>query len=118
MTKLTAGLLHGLILSMIIILAHAVLSCASALELSDMRARDKQAHYFAGMAGGYIGYDLLTDHTNLSPTQKWLITTGSICLISIAYEHAVGVRDSNDALATTIGAVSGATMCFAFKWEF
>lgn len=94
----------------LVVLAVALASPLSALDWSDY---DKQLHASAGFAGAYVLSDVLERTTDLPPWGHWLISVGTLTAAGWAYEEmngsAAAFRDANDAHATTVGAVLGAS---------
>ena len=69
---------------------------------------DKQLHLVAGGAAGYVMSDVLERTTGLNAWQRFLVTTATVTVAAYAHEELIGVRDPEDAQASTLGGILGA----------
>lgn len=88
----------------------ALLCLAASLPALDWSAYDKQLHAASGALGAYVISDVLECTTDLPPWARWLISTGTMAAAGWMYEelNGNGLREANDAHATTMGAMVGA----------
>ena len=93
-----------------LILALAATARVSGLEVLgvDFAERDKAAHAGAGFAAAYVTSHVLREGTELPLWARWLIGTTSGVALGLALE-TTGTRDRDDAVATGLGAVVGAS---------
>lgn len=91
--------------------AVSLLCLATSLQALDWSAYDKQLHAASGALGAYVLSDVMERTTELPAWARWLIATGTMTAAGWAYEelNSNGLREANDAHATTIGAMVGAT---------
>lgn len=91
----------------VLLLAVAV----SAVEVAgvDFRQRDKAAHAGAGFAIASVTAHVLRARSDAGPFPRWLVSVAAGATLGLALE-TVGVRESEDVIATTLGGIAGATV--------
>jgi hypothetical protein len=99
-----------------------LLLAACALPALDLSQEDKRAHFAGGAMIGVVTDHFLTEFTDLTPFQRFLVSTATATAVGLAKElhdrTGSGTYDTRDLWATAAGGAAGAALSLTITWEF